>query len=198
MSSKRNIVVTGFGLFAGYTDRNPSWEAVKLLPDMYEFKYVQYRIDKLLVPVEFDAVDEVVPQIWKGEPTLVIHAGVHGGIETINLEKCAYTSGYCRPGLARKNDLNKNGKRLSLQTKLDVDFIAKELTIGDVRCCCSTEVGTYLCGYIYLKSLEVDQERTLFVHVPDVDRPYSSEQTKDILFQILHQCMKQLDAKHKL
>ncbi|XP_053696171.1 pyroglutamyl-peptidase 1-like [Sabethes cyaneus] len=207
MSSNKVIFVTGFGPFAGHEERNASWEAVKLLPDTYQFKNVQYPIKKLQVPVTYDAVDAVVPRIWNENPTLVIHVGVHGRIETINLEKCAYSSGYCRPDFANKclpcdkvSLKNSDSDKCAvLETNLDVESIAGELSLGgDARCCCSTEVGSYLCGYIYLKSLDVNRDRTLFVHVPDIGRPYSSEQTKQVLYRVLDRCMKQLDAKHKL
>ncbi|XP_058453906.1 pyroglutamyl-peptidase 1 [Malaya genurostris] len=197
------IFVTGFGPFAGHEERNASWEAVKLLPDSYQHQHGKYIMKKLQIPVTYEAVDAAVPKIWSQNPTLVIHVGVHGRIETINLEKCAYTSGYCRPDFANKClpcdkiTLKNNDQCSVLKTNLDVEAIAGELN-KVANCCCSKEVGSYLCGYIYLKSLDINPDRTLFIHVPDVNRPYSSEQTKDVIFQVLDQCMKQLEKNDKL
>ncbi|XP_055637036.1 pyroglutamyl-peptidase 1 [Toxorhynchites rutilus septentrionalis] len=200
----RTIFVTGFGPFAGHEERNASWEAVKLLPDRCSYKNVTYAIKKIQIPVTYEAVDDVVPKIWREHPTLVIHVGVHGRIETINLEKCSYTSGYCRPDFANKclpcdkiklRSVAGDDQCKLLETKLNLEAIADE--IDTVKCCCSTEVGSYLCGYIYLKSLDINQERTLFIHVPDIDRPYSSEQTKNAIFQVLERCIWQLDANEK-
>ncbi|EAT46650.1 AAEL002225-PA [Aedes aegypti] len=196
------IYVTGFGPFAGHEERNASWEAVKLLPDSYQHKDTTYRVKMLEIPVTYEAVDAVVPKIWNDNPTLVIHVGVHGRIDSINLEKCSYSSGYCRPDFANRclpcdkislNSATEEGKCELLETNLDVDAIARELDA--VKCCCSREVGSYLCGYIYLKSLDVDRDRTLFIHVPDIGKPYSSEQTKDAIYQVMDRCIRQLDSK---
>ncbi|XP_019931608.2 pyroglutamyl-peptidase 1 [Aedes albopictus] len=201
----RIIYVTGFGPFAGHEERNASWEAVKLLPDTYHHKNIEYRVKKLEIPVTYEAVDAVVPKIWNENPALVIHVGVHGRIETINLEKCSYSSGYCRPDFANKclpcdkislKSATAEGKCEYLETSLDVEAIARELDA--VKCQCSREVGSYLCGYIYLKSLDVDRDRTLFIHVPGIGKPYSSEQTKDAIYQVMDRCIRQLDSKGML
>lgn len=221
----RTIYVTGFGPFAGHEERNASWEAVKLLPDTYHHKNIEYRVKKLEIPVTYEAVDAVVPKIWNENPAvcsavvgfdpvnlmnvfilqLVIHVGVHGRIETINLEKCSYSSGYCRPDFANKclpcdkislKSATTEGKCEYLETSLDVEAIARELDA--VKCQCSREVGSYLCGYIYLKSLDVDRDRTLFIHVPGIGKPYSSEQTKDAIYQVMDRCIRQLDSKGML
>lgn len=134
---------------------------------------------------------------------LVIHVGVHGRIDSINLEKCSYSSGYCRPDFANKclpcdkiplKSSNDKGKCEVLETNLNVEEIARELTMVK----CSREVGSYLCGYIYLKSLDIDRDRSLFIHVPDIGKPYNSEQTNQAIQKVMARCMQQLDAEGKL
>uniref|UniRef100_A0A1Q3FH34 Putative pyroglutamyl-peptidase 1 n=1 Tax=Culex tarsalis TaxID=7177 RepID=A0A1Q3FH34_CULTA len=204
----RTIVVTGFGPFAGHEERNASWEAVKLLPDSLVHGGSPYALKKLQVPVTYESVDTVVPQIWAESPALVVHCGVHGNISTINLEKCSYSVGYCRPDFANKclpcdritlksaPEDEEGGKCVRLETNLKVEAFARELST--VRCVPSTEVGNYLCGYIYLKSLDFSRDRTLFIHVPSVGKPYSSEQTKDAIQQVLERCLDQLAEEGKL
>lgn len=51
---------------------------------------------------------------------------------------------------------------------------------------------SFLCGYIYLKSLDQNADRTLFVHVPKVDEPYSSNDVKRLLLRTIDLCMEQL------
>lgn len=58
--------------------------------------------------------------------------------------------------------------------------------------------NSYLCGYIYLKSLNIDCERTLFIHVPPIDMPYSSSETSAAILAIMEQCIQQLDNNGKL
>lgn len=56
----------------------------------------------------------------------------------------------------------------------------------------------YLCCYIYLKSLDVCRDRTLFVHVPPVNTPYTSAETAKALLAIAEKSLKQLDDQGKL
>ncbi|XP_050082875.1 pyroglutamyl-peptidase 1 [Anopheles aquasalis] len=205
------IIVTGFGPFVGHEERNASWEAVRLLPDRLLFKNDSYEIRKLEVPVTYEAVDRIVPLIWAAEPSLVVHVGVHGGISTINLEHGSYTTGYCKPDFANRclpcDKITLHGKEATsssepcpaLTTNLDIERIAQELNLEtNTKCCCSTEVGNYLCGYIYLKSLDVDPDRTLFVHVPNIGKPYTSEETKATLYRLIEKCLDDLATSKKL
>ncbi|XP_052867231.1 pyroglutamyl-peptidase 1 [Anopheles cruzii] len=205
----KTIIVTGFGPFRGHENRNASWEAVRLLPDVFHFKDQPFELRKYEVPVTYEAVDRLVPLIWDTKPCLVVHVGVHGHIDTINLEYGSYTTGYCKPDFANRclpcDKISLRGKSSSgeecvaLTTNLDIERISQELNLEtNTKCYCSTEVGNYLCGYIYVKSLDVDPDRTLFIHVPDIGKPYSSEETKATIYRVIEKCIRELSAKNKL
>lgn len=66
------IHVTGFGRFRGFTETNPSWEAVSLLPIEIEFNDKKFIIEKHEVAVTYEAVDKIVPALWAQNPKVFI------------------------------------------------------------------------------------------------------------------------------
>lgn len=125
--------------------------------------------------------------------------GVHGAARKIKLEKCSM-NGFCLrdfTGRSLKDPvlcLQNSGKCQVLETQLHVDRITKTLNetykpMFEASC----DVGKYLCGYIFLKSLDIDPRRSLFVHVPCINKPYSTQETADGIFRIIEECLKDLD-----
>lgn len=129
------------------------------------------------------------------------------------MEKLAYNHKFKRPdnaGQYLENQtchLTHNGNANVLRTKLNVDKIVEAVNAICGNCVApynvdkdkpldaskaSKNVGGFLCGYIYLNSLDMDCQRSLFVHVPPIDKPFSTRQTADILRQIIKQCLQQL------
>lgn len=155
---------------------------------------------------------------------LVIHCGVKGRANTITLESCAINSGYCKLDYSNRClnndrlDLKLNGKNKDiLKTNINIDKIANELNnhiVSNENCgfnvsannqdvtkfkklySCSSDVGTYLCGYIYLKSLDHSLDRSMFIHVPNIDEPFSSEQTKASILKVILKCLEDLIEKN--
>ncbi|XP_055836825.1 pyroglutamyl-peptidase 1 [Episyrphus balteatus] len=199
------IVVTGFGPFIGHEEVNASWEAVRLLPDSLESdQKVEYKIEKKLVSVEYDDVNKSIDGIWAKKPALVIHCGVHGGANCIRVEELAYNHKFNRKDYSGKKlsggsaCLANNGTACNLiRTKLNVKKIVEKtspLCGCDEPMVCSDDVGNYLCGYIYLKSLDKNSSRSLFVHVPPIDKPFSSQETSDMVYKIIAECIRQIEA----
>jgi pyroglutamyl-peptidase len=128
--------------------------------------------------------------------------GVHGQATQIVLEKCAI-NGFCKQDYACKVlndpfiDLENSGKCRRLETLLNVSKIVPLLneTCKELEFVESCDVGSYLCGYIYLKSLDKDPRRTLFVHVPPINQPYSSEATSSGLLKIIELCTYDVNKK---
>ncbi|KAH8332221.1 hypothetical protein KR074_010816 [Drosophila pseudoananassae] len=219
-SDRKLIVISGFGPFLGHETVNASWEAVQLLPENLTHNGVEYELVKKLVPVEYGAVDEAVSEIWDLQPDLVIHVGVSGLAKCVYVEKLAYNHKFKRPdnsGQYLPNgscQLPHHGKANVLRCGLDVDKIVAAVNATCDACVApadsnqppndkskppsatkvSKNVGDFLCGYIYLKSLDVDTKRSLFVHVPPIDKPFSSEKTAEIVFKIVEQCIQQVVA----
>lgn len=152
----------------------------------------------------------------------MVHCGVSSKATSITLEACAYNFGYCRPdvnktcleGSCAKLTQNGEGKNILLTT-IDIDKIASELNSVNVGedCKCapdsiplsenkdskfvtSKDVGNYLCGYSYLKSLDYDLDRSLFIHVPEINKPLSSEEVANGIYEVVRKCLEQLSEKN--
>lgn len=144
-----------------------------------------------------------------------MHVGVSGLAKCVYVEKLAYNHKFRRPDNAGQYldkgscCLTHNGKANVLRTELNVDKIVQAVNATCVDCVApsnegrdkpldaskvSKNVGDFLCGYIYLNSLDVDRKRSLFVHVPPIDKPFSTRQTVDIIHKIIEQCLQQLAA----
>ncbi|XP_041985103.1 pyroglutamyl-peptidase 1 [Aricia agestis] len=192
------VLVTGFGPFLNHPV-NASWEAVKLMnKDEIESKH-NVELVQLELPVTYENVDEFVPALWEThEPKLVIHVGVSNIAKCMTIEQQAHKKGYQRMDYFDKcpaNHVCSAGSALRICTKLDVQDICDKFNdgnpISDTSAELSLDAGRYLCEYIYYTSLSVDNSRTLFVHVPDLN-VYSSEQTARALERILDLCWRQI------
>ncbi|KAL4704905.1 hypothetical protein ACJJTC_005693 [Scirpophaga incertulas] len=198
------VIVTGFGPFINHPV-NASWEAVQLINKEEIEKKHNIELVQLEMSVTYHNVDEFVPALWDTHtPKLMIHVGVSGIAECFSLETQAHRKGYQRMDYYNNcpaNHMCPAEGAIRLHTKLDVDQICKEFNERfaeehNTKAVASKDAGRYLCEYIYYTSLSVDNTRTLFVHVPDMN-VYSSEQTARGLERILDLCLQQINNMEK-
>lgn len=69
-NAKKNVIVTGFGPFDGL-DRNPSWEAVKLLKDFVDEDKLNVNLILKEMQVNYTTVHKEVPELWREYDPLV-------------------------------------------------------------------------------------------------------------------------------
>ncbi|CAK1550268.1 unnamed protein product [Leptosia nina] len=192
------VLVTGFGPFVNHPI-NASWEAVKLLDkDKIEREH-KVELVQLEIPVTYENVDEFIPALWEThEPKLMIHVGVSKIAQDLTLEKQAHRKGYQRMDYFDKCPANQtctSSGAIRIHTKLDIEKICSDFNDdppSGAKAVVSLDAGRYLCEYTYYTSLNIDNTRTLFVHVPDM-KIYSSELTAHALERIIDLCLKELD-----
>ncbi|XP_060536331.1 pyroglutamyl-peptidase 1 [Cylas formicarius] len=189
----QNIVVTGFGPF-GEHKVNASWEAVSLLPEKLE----NFHLVKEQIPVVYKHVESKIPELWnKYNPKLIVHVGVSSYTSVVQLESCAHKSGYERRDI--ENCCPKNGAPCCagdecIKTGIDVNKICERINkLGQFRACRSDDPGRYLCEFIYYTSLNIDRNRSLFIHVPPLNKPYTSQQLAEVLAEVIKYALIQLE-----
>ncbi|XP_018571007.1 pyroglutamyl-peptidase 1 [Anoplophora glabripennis] len=187
-----NIIVTGFGPFRNH-NVNASWEAVKLLPD----SFYGFNIIKQEIPVTYYHVENYVPDLWNTfNPIFVFHVGVSSFTNKFTIEKCAFRKGYdqCDSSGATHPTMEVccEGDDCIL-TGIDVEQICNSLNIcQQTKACSSTNAGRYLCEFIYYTSLNINRNKSLFVHVPPLNEPYTAEQLAEGLLEIIRCVLEQL------
>ena len=169
-----SILITSFGPFGGL-EVNPSQQ---VMTEVAGQQAGRPGLRFCCLPVGFAAVDAWVAGIREDSPGLLIHLGVARncaqmrlGLQARNWAEGRDADGVDCPG--REIVLNGPG-RLSCSFPLDP---LKELRQGQTeRIVFSEDAGTYLCNYLYYRSLHRFGPQgipVLFVHIADPGRPES-------------------------
>lgn len=165
------VLVTGFEPFGGETI-NPSWEAVKELPDKIE----NAEIIKHQLPVTFKGVKEKLPKIIDEiEPNVVILTGQAGGRVNITVERVAINVMDARmednEGYKPEDEPIFENAPAAYFATIPVKRIVNALRENKIPAMVSNSAGTYVCNtamytalhHIAIKGLEA---KAGFIHVP--------------------------------
>ncbi|KAJ8030046.1 Pyroglutamyl-peptidase 1 [Holothuria leucospilota] len=196
MPHERTVVVTGFGPF-GEHRVNASWAAVqemsKLdLPD-------NLSLIQLEIPVEYKAVDKLVPFIWeKYKPDLVIHIGVSGIASELTLEQQGHNNGYDKLDVTQmvpKTPVCKENGPDCILSQINMSSVCEDINSSNcnVKAVVSYCAGRYLCGYAYYTSLHHNPSCSAFIHVPPLNEPYSAHQLALGIREALLSMLKQIN-----
>ncbi|XP_072219974.1 pyroglutamyl-peptidase 1-like isoform X1 [Leuresthes tenuis] len=200
MASKRKIVVTGFEPFGEHTV-NSSWVAVQELGRLGLGEEVHLYVCE--VPVEYQAVQELLPSLWKEHQpqVLVVHVGVSGLATTVTLEQCGHNKGYKRLDncsfCPASHSCMENGPDC-IKSVLDMNTVCKRVNDSNigVTVSVSKDAGRYLCDYTYYTSLYLGQGHAAFVHVPPLGKPYSSQDLGRGLQAVVQEMLKLLEGNY--
>ena len=173
----KKLLITGFEPF-GEEQINPSWEALKLLPD----NIAGFEIHKLLLPVTFvKAARMVIDEANKIQPDVIVSIGQAGGRDAITPELVGINlQNASIPDNCGKKPIDEpiilNGADAYFST-LPVREIANRITENGIPSKVSYSAGTYVCNdvlYTLLAHYKGTEVLVGFIHVP-----YCKEQNKE-------------------
>lgn len=166
------ILLTGFEPFGG-ADTNPSWEAVRLVPDTVCGQEVR----RLRLPVEYGRAASLLrEEISRLCPEIVICVGVANGRKAVTPELVAVNYRFAaipdNAGTAHSGDPIAPDGPAAYMTTLPVHAIIDAMKAADVPAHLSLSAGAYVCNDVYYALLACEGEfglRGLFIHVPDAE-----------------------------
>ena len=169
----KKVLVTGFAPFGAETV-NPSYEAVKLLPD----RILDAAIVKAEIPVVFGQCGQVLAQLMAAEhPDLVLLVGQAGGRSAMEVERVAINCQDCPPdypdnaGAAPVDAAIVPGGPAAYFATLPIKAMVARMLSQDIPARISNSAGTYVCNdlmyrLLHLLATAYPGVKGGFLHVP--------------------------------
>ncbi|XP_059148997.1 pyroglutamyl-peptidase 1-like [Physella acuta] len=195
-SSKKCVVVTGFGPFKGHKV-NASWVSVQELYNLGLGDDVELVIQE--IPVVYTKVQNIIPELWeKYKPVLMVHVGVSSVANELTLEQRAHNDGYSRDdvhGQVPPSNMCVDGSCEDIIVSgINMSLVCEEVNHSSLKVCSvvSQDPGRYLCDFTYYQSLHINKNCTAFIHVPPLDAPYTARELAEGLKVAICSMLKQL------
>ena len=165
----KKLLITGFDPFDGATV-NPSWEAVKLLPD----KIGEYELHKLQIPTVFGlAPKTVLEKAAEIQPDVIISVGQAGTRAAVTPERIGINVRDARitdnAGVSPKDEPIVPGGPDGLFSTLPVKAMIAAISEAGLPGAISNTAGTFVCNdvlYSLLHHFAGTNVRCGFIHVP--------------------------------
>jgi len=197
MSEDNTVLITGFGPFGTHTV-NASWVAVQTMVKLFEELRLRngepvgsYKLATREVPVSYSFVESNLERIYdETSPILCIHVGV-SPYSIVKIEKFGKNFGYFGPDVDGKvpcNGICKEKGPMAIESSINLKQVCEKLADKDikgVKVGISEDAGRYLCDFIYYNSLHLGRCPVVFVHVPPLNDPYSSDQLGQTLLHLV-------------
>ena len=175
----KKLLITGFTPFNGLTI-NPSYEAVKALPDHINDISIYKRLINTSFETSFEELKDFIDEI---HPDYIINVGVACGRKMVCLEKQAFNERTEGPSTIK---ILEEGPDV-LETTLDYQTIIKNVP----NLMLSLSAGRFVCNYLMYKTLNATRNTSIkvgFIHVPamegmNLSRP---DTPKLPLYDIIH------------
>lgn len=167
-----SVLITGFEPFGG-AERNPSWEAVQLLPA----SIAGHEMHRLQLPTVYGRAAELLKaEIRRVQPEVVFCCGVAAGRSGVTPELVAIN--YRRASIADNAGQHFTGQPIvsggetAYMTSLPVTAMVDQLQQQGIPASLSLSAGAYVCNDVYYALLASQAElghKGLFIHVPGED-----------------------------
>ena len=165
----KKLLITGFDPFDGATV-NPSWEAVKLLPDTIG----TYQLHKLQIPTVFGlAFDSILAEAQQIQPDVIISVGQAGGRPAVTPERIGINIRDARicdnAGNSPKDEPIIPGAPDGYLSTLPVKAMIAAIQESNLPAAISNTAGTFVCNdvlYSLLHHYAGTDVRCGFIHVP--------------------------------
>ena len=165
------VLLTGFDPFGGETT-NPSYEAVKLVPDTID----DIQVIKIEVPTVFrKSIEKLEQSIEEHKPDIVICVGQAGGRYEISIERVAINIDDARiPDNEGNQTIDEpifaDGDSAYF-SNLHIKAITNEIKKAGIPVSVSNTAGTFVCnhimyGLLYLIQKKYQNMQGGFIHVP--------------------------------
>lgn len=167
----KKVLITGFSPFAGETI-NPSYEAVKQLPD----SILGYNIIKKEIETSFDtSTNQLEKCLEDHNPSIVILVGQAGGAKNIRIERIAINIDDAEvqdnSGVKPEDKPIKNDGETAYFSTLPIKKIVNALIDDGIPAVVSNSAGTYVCNHLMYNLLYTLKKTNTdipagFIHVP--------------------------------
>lgn len=183
----KRLLITGFDPFGG-EQINPSWEAVKLLPD----RIGDYQLTKMEIPTVFGlAAEKVMAAANEIVPDVILCIGQAGSRGAVTPEVIGINLREARiPDNAGNQPVNTPvlpGGPDAYFSTIPVREIVKAICSEDIPAALSYSAGTFVCNdilYTLLHRFHGTKTRVGFVHVPFLPQQAANGQPTMPLEQI--------------
>ena len=165
----KKLLITGLDPFGG-ENINPSWEAVKRLPDAIG----EYEVYKLQIPTVFGlAAQKVLEKAAEIQPDVILSVGQAGGRAAVTPERIAIN---VRNARIADNEGNQPVEEMIVPTGADGMFatvpvarMAQAIQDAGLPGAISNTAGTFVCNdtlYTLLHHYQNTAVQAGFIHVP--------------------------------
>ena len=179
----KKLLITGFEPFGG-EKINPSWEAVKLLPETIG----EFELTKAEIPVVFEkAAETVLAKAAEINPDAIICVGQAGGRTGVTPEMVAINLRFAsipdNEGNQPKDEPCVEGGENAYFATLPVRKMVAAVSEKEIPCSVSYSAGTYVCNdliYHVLHKYEGKDVKACFIHVPFIPQQTTDKPSMEL------------------